>query len=160
MKQIERLGGVKWMFLTHRDDVADNAAFRRRFGCDRILHQSDVTAGTADVETKVEGLQPFHLDAGLSVIPLPGHTRGSSALLYDEKVLFTGDHLWGDSETKQLDASRGVCWYSWTEQIRSMERLLEIRFEWVLPGHGDPFRAASSAEMRRQVEDLVARMKA
>src|SRR5262252_5453006 len=38
MKELERRGGVATMFLTHRDDVADHAAFRKRFGCERVLH--------------------------------------------------------------------------------------------------------------------------
>src|SRR5688572_27789742 len=30
LERIESLGGVRWMFLTHRDDVADHAVFRKR----------------------------------------------------------------------------------------------------------------------------------
>jgi glyoxylase-like metal-dependent hydrolase (beta-lactamase superfamily II) len=36
-----------------------------------------------------------------------------------------------------------------------MERLLDLRFEWVLPGHGGRYRAASPAAMRREMEQLV-----
>ena len=42
-------------------------------------------------------------------------------------------------------------------------RLLGDRLEvvgWDLPGHGDPYRAESPEAMRRDVEALVARMKA
>lgn len=169
MTQIERLGGIRWMFLTHRDDVADHEAFHRRFGCDRILHRADASSETADLEMLIEGVDPIALAPDLTVVPVPGHTRGSSALLYrgaagasgieGSPVLFTGDHLWGDLETGELDASRGVCWYSWPEQIRSMERLLSLRFSWVLPGHGDPLRAASPEAMHERLEALVARMK-
>ena len=41
-----------------------------------------------------------------------------------------------------------------TEQIRSMERLLDFRFEWVLPGHGAWHHAASAGAMRRELEAL------
>ena len=33
-------------------------------------------------------------------------------------------------------AFRSVAWYSWHEQTQSMKRLLDLHFEWVLPGHG------------------------
>src|SRR5512143_1011546 len=33
MQRLEELGGVRFMFLTHRDDVADHEAFHERFGC-------------------------------------------------------------------------------------------------------------------------------
>jgi glyoxylase-like metal-dependent hydrolase (beta-lactamase superfamily II) len=35
------------------------------------------------------------------------------------------------------DKHKSVAWYSWPEQTRSMEKLLNYDFEWVLPGHGD-----------------------
>jgi glyoxylase-like metal-dependent hydrolase (beta-lactamase superfamily II) len=79
-------------------------------------------------------------------------------LVYRNKYLFSGDHLWWSPNYQSLHASSGVCWYSWTEQTRSMERLLDYGFEWVLPGHGR--RAHSSASlMREQLIKLVARMK-
>lgn len=66
------------------------------------------------------------------------------------------DHLWGDEDTGRLAMSRGVCWYSWSEQRRSLRRLLDFEFEWVLPGHGRRFRAASPAAMRAALEALLA----
>ena len=53
---LERLaarGGVGTMFLTHRDDVADHEAFRRRFDCARVLHEADVTDATRGVEIRL-----------------------------------------------------------------------------------------------------------
>jgi len=88
-------------------------------------------------------------------VPTPGHTRGSACLLYRETFLFTGDHLAWDRETRALDAMRGVCWYSPDEQTRSMEKLLELRFRWVLPGHGDRWDAGSHEAMHRELERLV-----
>jgi hypothetical protein len=35
-----------------------------------------------------------------------------------------------------LVASREACWFSWSEQTRSLRRLLDYRFEWVFAGHG------------------------
>jgi glyoxylase-like metal-dependent hydrolase (beta-lactamase superfamily II) len=157
---IERLGGVRHMFLTHRDDVADHAAFRRRFGCERILHERDVTPDTAEVERRLTGSEPIVLDDGLVAIPVPGHTPGSAALLFRGAFLFTGDHLMGREDGSGLYASRSVCWHSWPEQTRSMERLLDHSFEWVLPGHGARYRAASPDEMRAELRRVIARMHA
>ena len=160
LKRLGDLGGVRYMFLSHRDDVADHAAFERRFGCERILHERDVTAGTRGVERKLAGQDPVPLGPDLLAIPVPGHTPGSAVLLYRETFLFTGDHLMGSEDDGGLYASRGVCWYSWPEQVRSMERLLDFRFEWVLPGHGGRYRAASAAAMRKELERVVTEMKA
>jgi len=158
MDRIERLGGVAFMFLSHRDDVADHAKYAQRFGCTRILAAADREAGTSDVERFVEGDEPVALARDLLAIPVPGHTRGSLALLYAGRYLFTGDHLWGSDRGDALGASRSVCWYSWAEQTRSLERLLAFDFEWVLPGHGARFHA-TSAGTRAALEGLLARIR-
>jgi glyoxylase-like metal-dependent hydrolase (beta-lactamase superfamily II)/ferredoxin len=155
LDRIRALGGVRIMFLTHRDDVADHARLQRAFGCQRILHAADVGGATADVERRLTGVAPRALDDDLLAIPVPGHTRGSTALLYRDRFLFSGDHLWGDEDTGRLAMGRGVCWYSWAEQRRSLRRLLDHRFQWVLPGHGRRFQTRSPAEMRAAIEALL-----
>ncbi|HVY48016.1 MAG TPA: MBL fold metallo-hydrolase [Minicystis sp.] len=160
LRRLEALGGVRTMLLTHRDDVADHALFARTFAAERVLSTRDVGAGTREVETKLEGDAPVRLDDDLVAIPVPGHTRGSVAYLYRETYLFAGDHLWADEDREgELDAGRSVCWYSWAEQTKSMERLLDFSFTWVLPGHGRRFRASSPEAMRSALLRLVARMK-
>jgi glyoxylase-like metal-dependent hydrolase (beta-lactamase superfamily II)/ferredoxin len=137
-KNIEALGGVKTLLLTHQDDVADHQKFHDRFGCSRVLHRDDVRAKTAAIERQPAGLEPVALAADLLMIPTPGHTRGHAVFLYRDRFLFTGDHLAWSETRGHLHAFRSACWYSWPEQIRSMKRLLDYRFEWVLPGHGRP----------------------
>ncbi|HWS55416.1 MAG TPA: MBL fold metallo-hydrolase [Pyrinomonadaceae bacterium] len=134
-RRIEALGGVRTIFLTHRDDVADHERFARHFGAARVMHRDD-GAARYGVERVVEGAGPVALDADLTLIPTPGHTRGHAVLLYRDKYLFTGDHLAWSPARGTLTAFRTACWYSWDEQTRSMGRLLDYRFEWVLPGHG------------------------
>lgn len=160
VRRIDDMGGVRWMFLTHRDDVADHATLQRRFGCERVLHERDLTSGTRAVERRLGGEDPVALAPDLLAIPVPGHTPGHAVLLYRETFLFTGDHLMGSEDDGGLYASREVCWYSWPEQIRSMERLLDYRFEWVLPGHGGRYRAPSASAMKSELERVIAEMKA
>jgi glyoxylase-like metal-dependent hydrolase (beta-lactamase superfamily II)/ferredoxin len=159
LHHFEERGGVASMFLTHRDDVADHEAFARRFGCERILHERDVTASTRGVERKLSGDEPARLDDDLVAIPTPGHTRGHAVLLYRDRFLFTGDHLAWSSRRNGLVAFRDACWYSWDKQILSMERLLDFSFEWILPGHGAWHHAASPAVMKKELEDCVRWMK-
>jgi glyoxylase-like metal-dependent hydrolase (beta-lactamase superfamily II)/ferredoxin len=159
MRRIAELGGVRTMFLSHVDDVADHELWRARFGCTRVMHEADRGAGTREIERPVGGTDPVALADDLLVIPVPGHTAGSLALLYDRRFLFTGDHLWWSDTHERLHASRSVCWYSWPEQVASLRRLLAFPFEWVLPGHGRRFHAESAALMhealRRSIEALA-----
>jgi glyoxylase-like metal-dependent hydrolase (beta-lactamase superfamily II)/ferredoxin len=159
MRRVREMGGLRFLFLTHRDDVADHARWQLEFGCERVMHEADVSGDTRAVERRIAGDDPVRLADDLLVIPVPGHTRGSAALLYADTFLFTGDHLMASEDGAHLVASRSVCWYSWPEQLRSLERLLDHRFEWVLPGHGGRYRAASPAAMRRELERLLARLR-
>jgi glyoxylase-like metal-dependent hydrolase (beta-lactamase superfamily II)/ferredoxin len=158
VRNIDALGGVRTMLLTHQDDVADHQKFHDRFGCQRVLHRDDVRSRTASVEWQPVGSDPIEIDRDMLMIPTPGHTRGHSVFLYRDKFLFTGDHLAWDPDEERLIAFRNACWYSWSEQIQSMERLLDYRFEWVLPGHGRPVHLGADA-MHRELEWCVAWMR-
>jgi glyoxylase-like metal-dependent hydrolase (beta-lactamase superfamily II)/ferredoxin len=157
-KNIARLGGARRMLLTHQDDIADHEKFHERFGCDRVLHHADVGSRTKNVELQPTGIEPLALSPDLVMIPTPGHTRGHAVFLYRDRFLFTGDHLAWSETRGHLYAFRSACWYSWTEQIRSMERLLEYRFEWVLPGHGRPVHLSADS-MHASLEKCVAWMR-
>lgn len=154
MDRIEALGGVATMFLTHREDVGDHEAFVQRFGCERVMHERDAFF---EVERLIEGDEPFELASDLVAVPVPGHTRGSMALLAQDRYLFTGDHVWGDA-LGRLAASRCLCWWSWPDQQASLRKLRQHRFTWVLPGHGYPFQAANASAMRFALDDLIERM--
>jgi glyoxylase-like metal-dependent hydrolase (beta-lactamase superfamily II) len=145
IRGLEALGGASLLFLTHRDDIADHEALHARFGCKRVMHRDD---GIRGLERYVEGGEPTPLADDLLAIPVPGHTRGSCALLYRNRFLFTGDHLWWEPSLGRLHASRSVNWWRWEAQVRSLEKLLAFDFEWVLPGHGAPWRAGSPGEMK------------
>ena len=153
-RRIWELGGVRWMFLTHRDDVADHAKFRKRFGCDRIIHSRDATfAG----ERVIEGDAEVTLDPDLLIIPTPGHTAGHMVLLHARRHLFTGDHLWWSRPRGSLWASRDYCWHSWGKQLESLRRLLDYEFDWILPGHGARHHAPA-AEMRGRIKELLVKL--
>lgn len=149
---IERMGGLRYVFLTHEDDVADAAQYATRFGARRIIHRADADA-MPDAEWIVEGVETVRLAPQFELIPVPGHTPGSSALLYDSRFLFSGDHLWWDPDARSLEAPRRLVWRS-RAMVQSIEKLLNYRFEWVLPGHGDRVKLPSD-EMQAHLRFLV-----
>ena len=150
----ERCGGIAHIFLTHKDDVADADRYATHFGAKRIIHRADMDA-MPTAEQVIEGEETIRLGSDFKIIPVPGHTAGSLALLYRERFLFTGDHLWWDSHTQSLEAPTRLIWRKWT-LVDSIRKLLDYRFEWVLAGHGDRVHLPS-AEMRAQLLKLVER---
>jgi len=159
VKRLEELGGVRYLYLTHRDDVADHRKFHDHFGCDCILHHDEINHGTQDVEIQLKGAEPVQLAPDLLIIPVPGHTKGHTVLLYKNKFLFTGDHLAWSESRHHLVAFREACWYSWPELVKSMHRLAKYEFEWVLPGHGRRYHS-DRATMQQQMQQCLAWMEA
>ena len=153
VKRLEEMGGIRYLYLTHRDDVADHQKFHEYFKCDRILHSDDITTDTRNVEIQLTGLESFALDNDLLIIPVPGHSKGHTVLL-SKNFLFTGDHLAWSEGLQQLVGFPDVCWYSWSKQVESMRQLLNYSFEWVLPGHGRRYHA-DTATMHQQMQQCV-----
>jgi glyoxylase-like metal-dependent hydrolase (beta-lactamase superfamily II) len=156
-RQFEALGGVAHIFLTHRDDVADAARYAKHFGSRRVIHRHEL-ASQPDAEFILDGDGPWDLAPEIRAIATPGHTKGHCVLLVQDRFLFTGDHLDWDRDRNELSASEDYCWYDWPQQTESMRRLLDYRFEWVLPGHGQRVHLPAS-EMHDRLSELVGCMK-
>jgi glyoxylase-like metal-dependent hydrolase (beta-lactamase superfamily II)/ferredoxin len=155
--QLEKLGGIAYIFLSHRDDVADAQKFAEHFHSRRIIHREELP-WQPDAEIVLDKDEPFQLAVDFLAIPTPGHTRGHCVLLFQNHYLFTGDHLDWDRDTQRLSASEDYCWYSWSKQTDSMQRLAEYSFEWVLPGHGQKVHLPAG-EMQQQMLRLVKSMR-
>ncbi len=154
VEAFEQKGGIKYIFLTHEDDVADSARYAKQFKASRIIHRADAEAAPG-AEWIIEGSETVRVAPHFQVIPVPGHTAGSIALLYDERFLFSGDHLWWDSESRTLESPRRLVW-SEPHLVQSIATLLNFRFVWLLAGHGDRVQLPVT-EMRAQIKGLLER---
>lgn len=156
VKRFDALGGIRYIFLTHEDDVADAAQYANTFQSQRIIHRAELAA-QPDAEIVVEGDESVSIHPEFLVIPTPGHTRGHCVLLYRNRFLFTGDHLSWSRYQQRLSAWKDYCWYSWEEQKRSLAKLQAYSFAWILPGHGQRI-ALSPDEMQQALAELVHRI--
>ena len=156
VKDLESLGGIDHILLTHCDDVADARQYARHFGARVWIHQDDGAAAPFATDL-LKGAAPAPIQNRVLAIPVPGHTQGSVVFLLEDTYLFTGDSLAWSHERKDLQAFRDACWYSWAILKRSLAELVEYRFEWVLAGHGGSVRLPAE-EMRSRLLALVERM--
>lgn len=154
VETFERKGGLSHIFLTHKDDVAEVDKYAAHFGAKRIIHRADLEAAP-DAEWIIEEVESSQVLPQFQIIPVPGHTAGSMALLYNNTYLFTGDHLWWDSKQQMLRAPSQLVWRK-RVLLDSMQKLLDYRFEWVLAGHGDRVRLSADA-MQSQLQALIER---
>lgn len=147
-----RLGGIQYIFLSHEDDVADASRYAKTFNSTRIIHRHDARA-IPDAEWVVDGEEPVQATPEFTMIPVPGHTQGSMALLYNNRFLFSGDHLWWNPHMDAMVAPSVLVWDK-EQLLHSLSRLLEWKFEWVLPGHGHRVHF-DARTMHRQLKALV-----
>jgi glyoxylase-like metal-dependent hydrolase (beta-lactamase superfamily II)/ferredoxin len=152
VQAFEQWGGIHSIFLTHEDDVADADRYAKRFGARRIIHRADMAA-QPDAEMVIDGTAPLQAAEGCLILPVPGHTEGSQALLYADRYLFAGDHLWWVRDENRLGMPSVLVW-SEKDLYRSTRRLLDHAFEWVLPGHGDRIHLPS-AHMKQELHRLL-----
>ena len=159
VRRLRDLGGVRLMVLTHRDDVGDHAAFARAFGCPRVMHAAD-GAARLGVERVLAGADVQHLDDGPPRDPDAGAHAGPRGAAAPGAVPVHGRSPGVVAGGRgAATRSREVCWYSWAEQGASMARLLDQRFEWVLPGHGRIHHAPADV-MRARLAECVEWMQA
>jgi glyoxylase-like metal-dependent hydrolase (beta-lactamase superfamily II)/ferredoxin len=152
---MEEQGGLDHVLLTHRDDVGSAARYAEHFGARMWIHENDRTASpeATDILTGYEISEPI---AGVTVIPIPGHTIGSVAFLIDEK-LFVGDSLGWELSEQSLWTNPIFCWDDWDMQRRSLRRLQDFRFTYVLAGHNSSIEfphERMQSELARTLEFL------
>lgn len=156
--RIESMGGVKYIVLSHRDDVGAHEKYASRFGATRVIHslETNSSQGTDKVEWKLEGEGPWRLGNDIEIIFTPGHTRGHIVMVFHpEKVLFTGDHLAYSARLQRLTTFPRYNWYSVEKQLQSVEKLIDVDFLSVLPGHGRPWKFRTQTEREQQLKDLL-----
>ena len=154
VRDIERIGGIAYIYLTHKDDIADYKKFKEHFGARVIFHEDDFNEDIKEADITLKGEDIYELDEDIKIIPQSGHTKGHTVLLYKDYYLFSGDNLAYDNKRKSLVAFKNYCWYDWDTQLKSLERLSNFEFSYLLPGHGSSYKSDKKT-MQIMLEDSL-----
>ncbi|MED5390099.1 MAG: MBL fold metallo-hydrolase [Pseudomonadota bacterium] len=100
-----RLGGVRYQWLSHQDEVGDSlAALQQRFGCALSIHQAERAEAERFAPVAHAFAEEPERQLGIQILPAPGHTRGSVCFFYaspyGRRYLFTGDTLLMDNDRR------------------------------------------------------------
>lgn len=92
----------------------------------------------------------------LKVIHTPGHTQGSICLYHEErKILFSGDALQGTTAfVKEFGPVTGL-YTDLDSYIRSIQRLLSLDVNLILPGHPDIIK---NSDVRKELQNCLERV--
>jgi glyoxylase-like metal-dependent hydrolase (beta-lactamase superfamily II) len=155
----EALGPVTDILLTHRDHAVHGRAYADRLGARLWIHEGDLEYAP-DADQVLRGIEPVEISPGLVAHPFPGHTLGSVLYVADARYCFSGDSLYWSRTNQDIEVQEAVTWYSIEEQSASLDRSLgALRFEWLLPGHGDK-RRMPAEEADRRLRALAVRARA
>ncbi|MGC9504396.1 MBL fold metallo-hydrolase [Baaleninema sp.] len=130
-------GGVRSIFLTHRDSIGKAQQIQKDTGCAIVVHEREAyLLPEAEVTTFSEELE---ITSDLLGIWTPGHTPGSSCVYLSRHggVLFSGRHLL-PNPAGQPRPLRTAKTFHWPRQLRSVAKLRD-RFSpetlsWICPG--------------------------
>ncbi|WP_280473645.1 MBL fold metallo-hydrolase [Nocardia asiatica] len=155
----ETLGVVTDVLLTHRDHAAHGRRYADRFRARLWIHEGDLDSAP-DADQIIRGTDPVEIVDGVMAHPFPGHTEGSVLCMVDDRYCFSGDSLYWSRTTGDIEIAETVTWYSVEVLAESLARSADrLRFEWLLPGHGDR-RQLPADEMALRMRGLAVRVKA
>lgn len=158
---IDALGGVERHYLSHRHE----AMFLPATALAPLLtdeHERDSVHAPHHVRGTWS--RRHLLDDDFEVIPIPGHTPGATAFLWDtgtQRVLFSGDTLYlgddGEWVAGLLESSDREAFAESLELIRELE--FDVLVPWAA-SVGQPWHAPTDrADTRARIDALVAQIR-
>ena len=99
-------------------------------------------------------LKDQEMIAGLQTIHTPGHTQGSVCFYNEkEKVLFSGDTLITDSNKNVIYSGKSMSYDLEMTKKSVANKLKDLDFDLLFPGHGPPITSGASAKVRAVIEN-------
>ncbi|MBT4445874.1 MBL fold metallo-hydrolase [archaeon] len=92
-KKINEIGGINFIFISHRDDIGCVSMYKRKYNAKIIIHKSEAKF-ISDCEVDIPFTSDTLIVENVEAIHTPGHTPGNSCLYFkDYGFLFTGDQI-------------------------------------------------------------------
>ena len=131
-------------------------------GAPVFVHEDDRQAVGDALGVRATFSRRHTLDEDFEVIPIPGHTAGSTAYLWNDgerRYLFTADSIYlsgGDWVDGLLDSSDRAAYLSSLEALREEE--FDVLVPWAAPA-GEPwFAETDPPDARRRIDAIVKRV--
>jgi hypothetical protein len=135
-EEIIALGGISRQYLNHRHEASSACDWvAKTFDAPLYVHESEAPSVSEICNVAETFSERHHLDDDLEIIPIPGHTSGATAFLWDageHRCLFAGDTIyfpWGKWVAAVLDGVSDRERY-----IASMELIRTLEFDLLVPG--------------------------
>jgi len=123
-KFLHDLGGVRWLFLTHRGAIGKTREIQETFGCEVLVQEQEAYLLPGLRVIKFQ--QEFNLSNLAQATWTPGHSPGCSCLYYTGHggVLFSGRHLLPNQQGEPVPL-RTAKTFHWPRQLKSIQLLID-----------------------------------
>lgn len=163
-RAIEELGGVSRQYLNHwHEALFGSHEPVRELGAKLLVNRADAPAVERRGWRGVLGFSRRHaLDEDFEAIPIPGHTAGATAYLWDngsERLLFTGDSIYveeGEWVAAVLDSSDRARYLESLELLRGLE--FSVLVPWAVSADGPYAFGVTPAEARERIGVIIQRV--
>jgi glyoxylase-like metal-dependent hydrolase (beta-lactamase superfamily II) len=157
--ELPALGGAVGQFINHgHEAMFDHAELEAPI----FVHELDRAEASRTLPIERGLVDREKIDEDFDVIPIPGHTPGSTAFLWDSgnhRFLFTGDSIWldhGEWAAVVLDP-RGRADY-----LRSLALMRRLEFDVLVPWgatDGEPYvDLVDQDEAHERIDLIIARV--
>jgi glyoxylase-like metal-dependent hydrolase (beta-lactamase superfamily II) len=165
VEEVRRLGGISRQYLNHHHEASpacDRVA--ETFGAPLHVHEDDARAASEVCEVGETFSERHKLGDDFEVVPIPGHTAGATAFLWDSgehRVLFTGDTVSFSRRGWRAAVLDGVS--DRQRYIESLELIRSLDFDLLVPGiasAGQPYyEFVERTEAEQHLDEVLERVR-
>lgn len=160
--QLTNLGGVKYQYLTHRDEAHKNADWiTDTFDAPLICHEKEKDAISKRCIVGNTIHQRTTIFADFEAILTPGHTPGSLCYLWqapDARYLFTGDTVFFNNDRWEVFINIGTP----EEMISSLNLIAGLDFDYIIPGAhtgNAGIEAVTKEKIQKNIDQIISRIR-
>jgi len=165
VETVNSLGGISRQYLNHHHEASPACDWvANTFGAPLHVHEDDAAAAAEICNVDATFSERHKLDEDFEVIPVPGHTGGATAFLWDSgqhRVLFTGDTIFFGRSKWRAAVLDGVS--NRVRYIESLELIRSLNFDLIVPGIAPAGRSYYSftdrAEATQQIDEILERVR-
>jgi glyoxylase-like metal-dependent hydrolase (beta-lactamase superfamily II) len=165
VEALEDLGGISRQYLNHHHEASPACDWvANTFDAPLHVHEDDAAAVAEICNVGATFSERHKLGENFEVIPIPGHTSGATAFLWDSgqhRVLFTGDTIFFGRSKWRAAVLDGVS--DRERYIESLGLIRSLDFDLVVPGiavAGRPYYSFTDrAEATQQIDAILERLR-
>ncbi|CAN5204606.1 hypothetical protein BH24ACT19_BH24ACT19_03350 [soil metagenome] len=165
VEAVNDLGGISRQYLNHHHEASPACDWvANAFDAPLHVHEKEAPSVSEICNVDETFSERHRLDEDFEVIPIPGHTSGATAFLWDtgqHLCLFTGDTIFFSRGRWRAAVLDGVS--DREKYIDGLELIRSLDFDLIVPGiaaAGEPYYAfVEKAEAERRIHEILERVR-